>query len=321
MSPPPAASAIVVRSLVKTFGPLRAVDGLDLEIRQGECFGLLGPNGAGKTTTIEILEGLQRADSGEVIVLGRRWDREEAELRERIGIQLQETQLYDKLSVEETLSLFRSFYERPLPIDQVIDAVGLGEKRKAWVGKLSGGQKQRLAIACSLVADPELFFFDEPTTGLDPTSRRQVWDILTAIRERGRTVVLTTHYMEEAEKLCDRVAIVDHGKVIAIGTPAALVSSIGGEQIIELATNPVVDEALLESLPGLVRVRASGASIRLTVKELHTALPALLSRLRDAGVSVTELLTRHATLEDVFLNLTGHKLSEAPDAAATETAA
>jgi len=303
-------SAIRVSGLVKSFGAVRAVDGLDLEINEGECFGLLGPNGAGKTTTIEILEGLQRADAGSVELLGRSWEKNEVELRERIGVQLQETQLYDKLSVVETLSLFRSFYRHPVPLEEVMSSVDLGEKRNDWVGKLSGGQKQRLAVACCLVADPQILFLDEPTTGLDPTSRRQLWEILNRIKSKGRTLLLTTHYMDEAERLCDRVAVVDHGKVIALGTPAQLIGSVGGDQIIELATDPPLLAEDFEGLPGLVRVSSNGEGARLTVREIHTALPALLERARKKAVAVTRLVTRHATLEDVFLNLTGHRLIE-----------
>lgn len=223
------AHALVVRALKKAYDDVIAVDGLDLEVRNGECFGLLGPNGAGKTTTIEICEGLLARDAGDVIVLGQTWERDANDLRERLGIQLQDTQLADKLTVRETLDLFRSFYRRPRNVEEVIDVVQLTEKRDARVGTLSGGQKQRLAIACALVGDPELLFLDEPTTGLDPQSRRQLWGLIEDFRSTGRTIVLTTHYMDEAERLCDRVAIVDHGHVIALGTPAELIETIGSK--------------------------------------------------------------------------------------------
>src|ERR1051326_5673790 len=219
-------SPLAVSGLRKRYGDVVAVDGLDLEIAPGECFGLLGPNGAGKTTTIEICEGLLDADEGQVSVLGMSWGKDEAALRERLGIQLQDTQLGDKLTVAETLRLFRSFYARGADIDQVIARVQLEEKRDARVGKLSGGQKQRLALACSIVGNPDLLFLDEPTTGLDPQSRRQLWDLIGEFKATGRTIVLTTHYMDEAEVLCDRVAIVDHGKVIALGTPLDLMASV-----------------------------------------------------------------------------------------------
>lgn len=223
------AHPLVVRGLRKTYGGVVAVDGLDLEVRNGECFGLLGPNGAGKTTTIEICEGLLSRDSGDVEVLGRTWEKNEKELRERLGIQLQDTQLADKLTVRETLDLFRSFFRRARDSKDVIDMVQLGEKQDARVGTLSGGQKQRLAIACALVGNPELLFLDEPTTGLDPQSRRQLWGLIEEFRATGRTIVLTTHYMEEAERLCERVAIVDHGHVIALGSPAELIETIGSK--------------------------------------------------------------------------------------------
>lgn len=219
-------SALVLRGLRKSYGAVVAVDGLDLDVKAGECFGLLGPNGAGKTTTIEICEGLLEKDSGDVEVLGMTWRDDARQLRQRLGIQLQDTQLTEKLTVAETLQLFRSFYRNGKSVAEVIDLVKLGEKRKARVGSLSGGQKQRLAVACALVGDPELLFLDEPTTGLDPQSRRQLWRLIEEFRSTGRTILLTTHYMDEAEKLCDRVAIVDHGRVIALGTPQDLIGSI-----------------------------------------------------------------------------------------------
>jgi ABC-2 type transport system ATP-binding protein len=220
------APALVVRGLRKFYGDVRAVDGLDLEIRSGECFGLLGPNGAGKTTTIEICEGLLERDSGDVELLGMTWEKDGRALRERLGIQLQDTQLSEKLTVTETLELFRSFYQNGRSVDEVIRLVQLEEKRSARVGTLSGGQKQRLAIACAMVGDPELLFLDEPTTGLDPQSRRQLWSLIEEFRSTGRTILLTTHYMDEAERLCDRVAIVDHGHIIAHGAPHELIDSI-----------------------------------------------------------------------------------------------
>jgi ABC-2 type transport system ATP-binding protein len=229
----PPAAALFVRDLKKHYGDVKAVDGVDLAVQAGECFGLLGPNGAGKTTTIEICEGLLAPDSGEVTLLGRSWERDDRELRERLGIQLQETQLAEKLTVLETVRLFRSFYERGREVDDVIRIVQLVEKRGARVGKLSGGQKQRLAIACAIVGDPDLLFLDEPTTGLDPQSRRQLWDLISEFKAMGRTILLTTHYMDEAEILCDRVAIMDHGRVIASGTPNELIERHGAEQAAE----------------------------------------------------------------------------------------
>jgi ABC-2 type transport system ATP-binding protein len=218
--------ALRVQGLRKAYSDVVAVDGLDLEVNAGECFGLLGPNGAGKTTTIEICEGLLAADSGSVEVLGRRWESDARDLRELLGIQLQDTQLSEKLTVDETLTLFQSFYRDARDVGEVIDQVELGEKRTSRVGGLSGGQKQRLAVACALVGNPQLLFLDEPTTGLDPVSRRQLWDLIAKFQAEGKTIVLTTHYMEEAERLCDRVAIVDHGRVIAYGTPRELIDSV-----------------------------------------------------------------------------------------------
>jgi ABC-2 type transport system ATP-binding protein len=224
--------AVRCEGLEKRYGSVVAVDGLSLAVERGECFGLLGPNGAGKTTTIEILEGLLPADAGDVEVLGLRWQTDDQELRERLGVQLQETQLTEKLSVEETLRLFRSFYRQGLAIDELLQLVELEGKRASWVGKLSGGQRQRLSIACALAGDPDLLFLDEPTTGLDPQSRRQLWDILARFKSAGGTILLTTHYMDEAETLCDRVAIVDHGKVIALGSPKALIASLGAPKVV-----------------------------------------------------------------------------------------
>src|SRR6266513_874010 len=218
--------ALRVQGLRKAYDDVVAVDGLNLEVRTGECFGLLGPNGAGKTTTMEICEGLLAADSGSVEVLGRRWESDARDLRELLGIQLQDTQLTEKLTVDETLTLFQSFYLEALDVGDVVDKVELGEKRSSRVGNLSGGQKQRLAVACALVGNPQLLFLDEPTTGLDPQSRRQLWDLIAKFQAEGRTIVLTTHYMEEAERLCDRVAIVDHGHVIALGSPRELIDSL-----------------------------------------------------------------------------------------------
>ena len=224
--------AVRCKELTKRYGDLIAVDGLSLDVRRGECFGLLGPNGAGKTTTIEVLEGLLGPDSGEVEVLGLRWNTDASELRQRLGIQLQDTQLADKLSVEEVLRLFRSFYRRGRTIDELLAITELESKRRSWVGKLSGGQKQRLAMACALAGSPDLLFLDEPTTGLDPQSRRQLWGVLERFRADGGTIMLTTHYMEEAEALCDRVAVVDRGHVIALGTPAELIASLGAPTVV-----------------------------------------------------------------------------------------
>ena len=242
--------ALVVRSLRKKYEDVIAVDGLDLEVLPSECFGLLGPNGAGKTTTIEICEGLIDRDAGDVEVLGRTWERDAHELRERIGISLQETQLSEKLTVRESLTLFRSFYRHPNDVDYVVGVVQLEEKIDARIGSLSGGQKQRLAVACALIGDPELLFLDEPTTGLDPQSRRQMWDVIERFRASGRSIILTTHYMDEAERLCDRIAIVDHGRVIARGTPQELIAEHGPPPRTEMRTVTATLEDVFVSLTG-----------------------------------------------------------------------
>jgi ABC-2 type transport system ATP-binding protein len=297
---------------VKRYPPdVLAVDGLDLEVRRGECFGLLGPNGAGKTTTVEILEGLLAPTAGEVEVLGRRWEADAAELRGRLGITLQETHLPERLTVEEVLRLFRSFYGRGREVPEVIGLVSLEDKRRTWYERLSGGQKQRLAVACALVGDPELLFLDEPTTGLDPQSRRQLWDVVVDLKRQGRTVLLTTHYMDEAERLCDRVAIVDRGKVIDHGTPRELIASVVGREVVEFeAPQDGLLEAGLRDLPGIHAVRRAGAGWALTVDRVHVAIPALLQHLDARGVPLASLATHRATLEDVFVTLTGRRLRD-----------
>jgi len=282
-------------------------------VRWGECFGLLGPNGAGKTTTIEICEGLTVADSGDVEVLGMRWNADAKELRQRLGIQLQETQLSEKLTVVETVRLFRSFFRRGPAAAEVIALVQLGEKGKSRVGSLSGGQKQRLALACALVGDPDFLFLDEPTTGLDPQARRQLWELIEQFKLAGRTILMTTHYMDEAERLCDRVAIMDHGKAIAAGTPRELIASIAAEQMVEFSAGgaaQALDVAALRRIEGVREVHAENGSVRMQVTELHQAVPALLDELDRQGVPLTELRTHSASLEDVFVILTGRHLRD-----------
>jgi ABC-2 type transport system ATP-binding protein len=308
--------AIQCRQLVKRYNgkpPVEAVRGLDLVVEEGECFGLLGPNGAGKTTTLEIIEGLLDATSGDVEVLGRKWRSDSREIRERIGISLQETRLADKQTVRETVTLFRSFYRQGIDPDEAIRRVSLEEKVNSWVVKLSGGQKQRLAVACALVGDPQLLFLDEPTTGLDPQSRRQLWDVIGNFKATGRTVMLTTHYMDEAERLCDRVAIVDHGQVIALGTPGELIHQLGGENIVNFSLSDAaaaIDDAELRRLPSVQSAHRDAEAYSLAVEQPHIALPALLSLLQSRGAALASLTTRHATLEDVFVSLTGRHLRE-----------
>jgi ABC-2 type transport system ATP-binding protein len=306
--------ALRCRGLVKRYGSVVAVTGLDLEVRGGECFGLLGPNGAGKTTTVEICEGLTEPDAGEVLVLGETWRGDGLALRARLGVQLQETKFPEKLKVSEVIALFRSFYPRGRNVGETLALVQLQEKSDAYVKGLSGGQKQRLSLACALVGDPELLFLDEPTTGLDPQSRLQTWGIVEELKARGRTVLLTTHYMEEAARLCDRVAIVDHGKPIALGTPRELIASLGAEHVIEFAVEdaaaPLPEEAL-RALPSVEGVAREEGRFRLTVREVHRTVPALLAALSERGTSASHLTTHHATLEDVFVALTGRTLRDA----------
>jgi len=304
------APAIEVERLVKRFGDLVAVDGIDLTVPTGTCLGLLGPNGAGKTTTVEILEGLQPATSGRVRVLGRTWAEDANAIRARIGATLQETRFHEKLTVEETLTLFRSFYARGLAVETALAQVALEDKRGARVGTLSGGQKQRLALAVGLIGDPELLFLDEPTTGLDPVSRRGLWTIIEGLKGRGRTVVLTTHYMEEAAVLCDDIVIVDHGRVVARGSPEALVHSLGGEQLIEFVAQPAIPAGALERVPGFSGCRQRGETVSLSVQALHEAVPGLLRIADEHRSELVQLSTRAATLDDVFLALTGRTLVE-----------
>jgi len=306
-------SALRVHQLRKAYKDVVAVDGLDLEVQAGECFGLLGPNGAGKTTTVEICEGLTPPDSGEVEVLGRRWSSDAAQLRQRLGIQLQDTQLSEKLTVQETVRLFRSFFRQGAKASDIIARVQLEEKQNSRVGDLSGGQKQRLALACALVGDPDFLFLDEPTTGLDPQARRQLWELIEEFKESGRTILLTTHYMDEAERLCDRVAIMDHGKVIALGTPRELIASTCAEQMVEFTAGSVshaLDVPALRRIAGVREVRTENGAVLLQVAELHTSVPALLAELTRQNVPLTELRTHSATLEDVFVTLTGRHLRD-----------
>lgn len=311
--------AIRVRDLRKQYpgrdGPVDAVNGIDLDVPRGECFGLLGPNGAGKTTTVEILEGLNQPTSGEVEVLGLRWDHHDTEIRERIGVTLQETRFPDKQTVHEMVRLFRSFYRSGLEPDEVLTRVSLEAKANSYVEQLSGGQQQRLAVAIALVGDPELLFLDEPTTGLDPQSRRQLWDVIIDLRGRGRTTLLTTHYMDDAERLCDRVAIIDHGKVIALGSPRELISRIGGEHVVEFALTPVeggeaIPASSFEGLPSVLASRTEGDGYTLTVGEPHAAIPALLDALETHQRPLARLTTRQVSLEDVFVSLTGRHLRD-----------
>ncbi|MEW6440955.1 MAG: ABC transporter ATP-binding protein [bacterium] len=304
-------AAIRCRGLVKHYGDVRAVDGLELEVGEGECFGLLGPNGAGKTTTLEILEGINRPDRGIVEVLGRTWTKgKEASLRERLGIQLQEARFAEKLTVMETVRLFRSFYKDGYEAEDVIRIVELSEKSRTRVGKLSGGQKQRLTLACALVGAPELLFLDEPTTGLDPQARFKIWELVEDFKRRGVTVLLTTHYMEEAARLCDRVAIMDLGRVIAMGPPGELVASLGADQVIELRVEGDFDETGLAALPQVTSLTRRRDELLLTVQNVAEALPGLMAEVGRRQARLASVATHQATLEDVFLKLTGRRLRD-----------
>ena len=306
-------AAIRCRDLAKTYdGKVEAVRGIDLEIPVGECFGLLGPNGAGKTTTIEMLEGLLEPTKGEIEILGQRWGQNDNAVRQKLGISLQETKLSEKLTVEETLLLFRSFYSKRRSLEDVLEMTGLADKRSSWVVKLSGGQRQRLAIGCAVVGDPEILFLDEPTTGLDPQSRRHLWDVVRGFRREKKTVMLTTHYMEEAERLCDRVAIVDHGKVIALGSPRELIQRLGGDHIVEFEVDDPgrLSAEELARLPSVSGTNPDGNVFTLTVGEVHLAIPALMDHLESHHLGLEHLSTRHASLEDVFVSLTGRHLRD-----------
>ena len=301
---------------MKRYGDLAAVDGVNLRVESGECFGLLGPNGAGKTTTVEILEGLTAPSAGAVRILGQQWTRggraeSDRALRERLGIQLQETQIADKATVEETVRVFRSFYRRGPSVSEVIAQVSLEEKSKDRVGRLSGGQKQRLAVACALVNDPDILFLDEPTTGLDPQARLNLWEVIERFRSRGRTVLMTTHYMEEAARLCDRVAIMDHGKIIALGTPAELVESLGAHEVIEFNVNGAdLEQEPVRTLPGVRDLLARDGNFILTVEQVAETMPELFKEASRQRVEITQLATHRATLEDVFLKRTGRALRD-----------
>jgi ABC-2 type transport system ATP-binding protein len=300
--------AISLRGLVKRYDAVVAVDSLDLDVRAGECFGLLGPNGAGKTTTLEILVGLQSATAGQVAVLGREWGEDDRSLRSRIGVSLQETRFPERLKVSEVVALFASFYPKRRDPLSVIREVGLAEKAGAWTSKLSGGQRQRLALACALVGDPELLVLDEPTTGLDPQARLAFGDSILSYRERGCTILVSTHYMEEAQRLCDRVAIIDRGKVLTVGSPGDLIASLDANLVaeVEMAEGGIEDEAVL-ALAGVSSVRRENGAILVSIREAHITVPALLDLFRARSVVLAHLTLRQATLEDVYVSLTGRR--------------
>ena len=302
-------TAIEVITLYKSYGPVRAVDGISFTVEEGEIFGMVGPNGAGKTTTIECVEGLRRPDQGTVRVLGLDPQQDGYELRRRIGVQLQEASLPPRLKVWEALDLFGSFYPRRVDGRALLEQLGLADKRNAPFEKLSGGQKQRLFIALALINDPELVFLDELTTGLDPQARRAMWDLVRGIRERGKTVFLTTHFMEEAERLCDRVAIIDHGKIVALDTPENLIRSLEAEHRVVFTADGQWDDTPLRGVPGVTRVERVGE--RAVVYGKGAGLVSgVVGALERMGLRFRDLRTEQPTLEDVFLALTGKEMRE-----------
>jgi len=301
--------AIRVENLCKTYGDVIAVNDISFEVVEGEIFGMVGPNGAGKTTTIECIEGLRRPDRGTIRVLGLDPQREGYVLRERIGVQLQEAALPDRLKVWEAMDLFASFYRRSVDWRPLLQQLGLADKRNIPFGQLSGGQKQRLFIALALVNDPDLVFLDELTTGLDPQARRAMWDLVRGIQERGKTVFLTTHYMEEAERLCDRVAIIDHGQIVALDTPESLIRSLGVEGRVVFTADGRFDEEILRSVPGVTQVERAGDRVVVSGRG-DGLVGGVVNALEAADVRFRDLRTEQPTLEDVFLALTGREMRE-----------
>jgi ABC-2 type transport system ATP-binding protein len=301
---------IQVRGLVKRYGDIRAVDGIDFEVAAGEVFGLLGPNGAGKTTTVEILEGLRRPDGGQAVVLGVDVAKGADSLRPRIGVSLQTASLYPKLTVTEVIDLFRSFYAASRPTEELIDLLELGERRDARTKDLSGGQRQRLSVALALVNDPEIVFLDEPTTGLDPAARRALWELIRSLRSKGRSVLLTTHYMEEAEVLCDRLAIMDHGSILEMGTVDQLISKRFQERAVRFDRIDSIDDDALGALGAVTSVKHDGDAVLLYSSDVAATVGALLALTEARGVEPQDLGIRKATLEDVFLELTGRALRD-----------
>ena len=299
-----------VENLVKSYGNVRAVDGISFTVEAGEVFGMLGPNGAGKTTTTEIIEGLRPADSGRAEVFGIDVGKEGAKAKEKIGVTLQTTTMMPNLTAWEILDLFGSFYSKAVSPDTLLERLGLTEKRNSRVQTLSGGQQQRLSVALALVSDPELVFLDEPTTGLDPQARRQLWGVIEEMKARGKTIFLTTHYMDEAERLCDRIAIVDHGKILALDTPNRLIQSQFAERTIHFTVPPETETQTFADLPNVLRVAAEGEGITLFSDSVQRSLAALLERAESRGIEIGDIHLRRPTLEDVFLKMTGRRIRE-----------
>jgi ABC-2 type transport system ATP-binding protein len=305
-------AVIEVEHLVKSYGEVKAVNDISFEVRPGEAFGMLGPNGAGKTTTVEIIEGLRPMDSGKVTVLGMDVARVPTKIKQRIGTQLQAPSLLPLVSVQEILDLFAGFYDRSLPVPEVLNMLSLQDSRKVLVKNLSGGQQQRLSVAMALINDPDIAFLDEPTTGLDPQARRNLWDVIEDMRRRGKTIYLTTHYMEEAERLCDRVAVVDYGQIIALGSPQQLINEHFKESGIQFELDPPPEEVLLKTFPGATQVMVNGTEVVVYSDNIPTTMSAILKYAEKADVTdkLKNLYVREATLEDVFLKLTGRRIRE-----------
>jgi ABC-2 type transport system ATP-binding protein len=303
---------IQVENLVKTYGQIKAVDGISFQVNRGDVFGMLGPNGAGKTTTVEILEGLRTADSGRATILGMDIKKSANIIKQKIGIQLQAPALLPLLNVEELLTTFASFYQNHISVKQALDLVGLQENKKIVVKNLSGGQQQRLSVAMSLINDPEIAFLDEPTTGLDPQARRALWLVIEGMRDKGKTVFLTTHYMEEAERLCNRLVIIDHGRIIAEGSPAELIRNNFAEKAIEFETKTPIPEVLLKSFKGVTRIAKEDGITLLYSSDVTVTISTLLEFTDNNSETgqLTNLHIREATLEDVFLKLTGRKIRD-----------
>lgn len=303
-------SVLAVQGLTKRYGPLTAVDGISFTVARGETFGMLGPNGAGKTTTLEMIEGLREPDAGAISFMGMDALRRRRAMQERVGVQLQAQALWPELTVEETLRVFQSLFRKRVPVEELLERFSLTEKRNARVKGLSGGQRQRLSVATALVNDPDLVFLDEPTTGLDPQARRSFWDLIRQMKRDGKTVVITTHYMDEAEELCDRVAIMDHGRIIALDTPRRLVRSLASDSTIEcIFEMPVPKEELL-GLPGVRDVRSEDGTNLIFSNDVSSSLAGLMRLTEGEGRRVQSLLVRSATLEDVFIALTGRRLRD-----------
>ncbi len=299
-----------VERLTKRYGRLVAVDDISFQVRRGETFGMLGPNGAGKTTTLEMIEGLRRPDAGRITLLGLDAVRQRRSVQERIGVQLQSQALWPELTVEETLKMFRALFRRKAPLEELLERVSLVEKRRSLVSALSGGQKQRLSLATALVNDPDIVFLDEPTTGLDPQARHSFWDLIRDMQGQRKTVIVTTHYMEEAEVLCERVAIMDQGRIIALDTPRQLVRGLAFDNTVECSFAGSVKRERLLALPAVRDVRSESGTHSLFTNDISATLAGLMGLTDDNGERVQTLQVRTATLEDVFISQTGRRLRD-----------